>query len=240
MIGLIKADIRRICRKKSFKVLMFFMLFFQFVDVLFVTGETADQIIENAQSRLGIIHLMFITVFIFLCTAADEKKGNIRAANIAFGFGRTKFMFAKFLEFMLLLMIFYIFMTPLRIFFYKLLEVPLSNRQLSLIAVYPVFAVIHGIICLMIAELAELATDSIAVGIITLVSIVVFLTIILRTVEALYKINLYSFVPGGLLNDAFVNITAGRSPWQLIPVLIYVIVIFAATAALFGKKEMQL
>ena len=240
MNKLIKADMRRIHRKKGFGVLMFFMLFFQFWDALIITDETADKIMSTAQKHLGISHLLLIVVFIFLSVIADDRKCNIREANIAMGLGREKFMIVKFFEFTLLLINYYIIMVPVRLLSYKMFSVPLSNRQLGLIVLYSVFTVIHGIICLMTAMLAELAADSVVAGMITLVSITTLLTIVLKTVEAIYKMNLYNFVPGGLLENAYVNMTVGKLPWQLIPAFFYGVVVFAASCALFAKKELQL
>ncbi len=219
---------------------MFFMVFFQFWDAFLITDESAEKIMSNAQKNLGIAHLLFIAVFAFLSVIADDRKNGISAANVAMGLDRKKLILVKLLEFTLLLANFYVVMAPLRILFYRWCSVPLSNRQLWLIALYSAFAVIHGVICLMIAMLAELAADSVAAGMIALVSIITLLTVILKTMEAVYKVNFYGFIPGGLLDNAYANISVGRFPWQLIFVAVYGIVAFAASYALFGKKELQL
>ena len=219
---------------------MFFMLFFQFFDAFIITDESAEKIMNDAQRNLGMGHLLIVTVFVFLSVIADDRKSSIFEANIAIGLSRTKLLLAKTSEFALVMTLFYFLMTSFRLLWYKLCSVPLSNRQLGLIAIYAAFAVAHGIICLMAATLADIALDSTAAGIITLVIMLILLSLVLKTVETIYKINLYNYIPGGLLDAAYANAAVGIFPWQLIPTALYGIAAFAATSALFNKKELQL
>ena len=241
MRNLVRADIRRICRKPSMWILLAVMFLIQIVDVLGISDEPMDEVLRSAQSRFSLSFLLLVSIYILFSVLANDKKSNSWAYDIGIGIERRKMLFAKAIDYLILTGIFYVLLVSERIFLYKLYSVPLSWRQLGYITVYAVFQLIHGVSILIIDMLVDIVTESTAVAILVNVAQVIFVSLALNALEMLYKVNLKDFSSDGMLENAYTNITAGRLPWQLIPMLvIYVGAVFAVAVAVFQKKELQL
>lgn len=241
MRNLVGADIRRICRKPSMWILLVVMFLIQIVDVLGISDEPMDEVLRSAQSRFSLSFLLLVSIYILFSVLANDKKSNSWAYDIGIGIERRKLLFAKAMDYLILTGIFYAMLVSERIFLYKVCSVPLSWRQLGYITVYALFQLIHGVSILIIDMLVDIVTDSTAVAILVNVAQVIFVSLALNALEVLYKVNLKDFSSDGMLENAYTNITAGRLPWQLIPMLvIYVGAVFAVAAAVFQKKELQL
>ena len=241
MRKMIRADLRRVCRKPSMWILMAIMIIVQFFDVLTITDESMEQVLTSARNRFGLTFMLVISIFIVISVLANDRNSNSWAYDIGIGIGRRKLIWAKVIVFVILMVIFYAVLVPERLFFYAVTSLPLSGRQLSLLAVYAGLQVIRGVSVLIIDMLVDILTDSTALAILANVAQVVFITLGTRMAALFYNVNIGDYTPDGLVENAYNNIAAGRFPWQLIVVLlIYVGAVFAVAAAVFRNKELQL
>ena len=240
MRALIRADLRRIRRRLSFKVIMIILLLWQFLDMI-QSEETSEVYLSNADRKLGTTYLLIVTIFVFLNVFADDHKSNTYASVIGTGMKRRTLLLAKVMDCAVLTGIYYIAMTLFRNFLYLLLDVPLSARQRHTVFLIALFAALRGISYLIISMLVLYLTDSTAAALTADVVIVMFVGRILKFVQTAYHIGIYDFMLDGLFENAMANISVGRLPWQIIPAAaVYFCGAFAAAAFVFEKKELQL
>lgn len=243
MSKVIRADLRRIFRKKGFWIMTAFLLFVQLVNYAEVSQSAAAEVIDKTENNWGGFVLLLTTIYAYLSVSADDARSNTWTANVGIGMDRTRLLLAKVMDCLILLTVFYAIVVSFRFFCHTDpdMQAALTPRQNRFLVLYAALMVVRGLCCLILSMLAELASGSTAAGILTDVFLSVFVGTIIRIVGMMYRINLYDYLIDGLVRNAYDNIAVGRFPWQLIPVVgLYIGGGFAAAAVIFRKKELQL
>lgn len=240
MSKVIRADLRRIFRKKGFWILIVYLLFIQFTNYLELSRTAAAEVIAGTENQWGGFVLLLTTIYVYLNVSADDS--NTWSANVGIGMNRTRLLLAKVLDCLILLSLFYAVAAAFRLLCYTDTDMAaLTPRQNRFLVLYAALMVLRGLCCLMVSMLAELVSGSTAAGILTDVFVSVFVGTAVRLADMIYGINLYDYLIDGLVRNAYDNIAVGWFPWQLIPVAgLYIGGAFAAAAVIFRKKELQL
>lgn len=240
MKELILADLRRVRRKASFKVIMIILLFIQFTDML-SDYDTAFEYVDKARNRYFKLCLLMISIFIFMALFADDQKSNSYVAVIGNGITRSKLILAKAIVAVIIMGIYYIVIASFRNFLYLLLSTPITANQRHTIMLYALFAVLKGIICIILSVAVLYVTNSTILGLITNIILTSILGVILQFLQMTYNIGVYDYMYDGLLDGSISNISVGRFPWQLIVlIVVYLIGGYLLASYLFKKKELQL
>ena len=242
MRRLMRADLRRILHKKGFWLWNIFFLLYQLVNSIDYMDSAPDTIMTSCQNRLGGIWFLIITIYTYLSVFADDAQSNSEVIVTGRGLKKSRFLTAKLLDCMVLAILFYAFISAFRQFFFKTVEPPLlTDRQLRLLMAYSLFMVIRAAWCLSFALLVHYLTGNTAMGVLSVVVTAFLARLVLMVAQTLYRVGIYDYVPGGLIDAAFRNLAAGKIPWQIAVVIVFYIggALWAA-AAIFQKKEMEL
>lgn len=241
MIHLIRADLRRVMRKKSFFLAPLFILFFQFLSSVMHSSDPVHQYIVSCRSSLNGIVMLYITIVIYLGVYADNQQSRSTAVLIGRGMRRGSVFSARLIVCVLCSTLLYLIAMAFRLFFTLLAGVPLTGRQAVFLWFYVPFLVIRSAGCLAAAMLALYITGSSAIGIVTDTIAVLVVGRALQTIQVHLGIDLYSCTLSGLLDSAYDTLAVGGLPWKLVPaVLIYVVGLIWAAAAINQNKEMDL
>lgn len=243
MTGLLRADLRRILRKKGVWILLFVFLLFTVVDFLRATdAATPQDIVQRFQNLLGGRFLLLTVIYTYLVIFGDGMSSNAEVYVLGRGMRKGTFLFIKLLECLILTGFFYGWLGILRNGMFRLSDVPMvSERQMGLLNVYGVFMVIRAIWCLALAVLLQHVFRSTAPAILSLVITGLLSAPMLKLLQTLYRIDIYNFVPDGLLDAALLNYSSGNLPWQLaVVILLYIGGTLLAAVAIFQKKEPEL
>lgn len=242
MTALIRADLRRILRKKGFWIWNVLFVLFLLIDILRASESTGEEIMAAFQTRLGGRFLLIIVLYIYLSVSGDDEKSNAMVCVIGRGMKKGTFLLAKLLDGTLLAGLFYAVLMAVQYFFFSQSDPPLlTQRQIRLLMVYCLFMLLRAIWCLAFAMLAQYATGSTAPAILSIVATAALAGPLLKVAQEIYRIGLYDYLPDGLLEAAFKNLCAGSLPWQLLPVaVLYIGGTMRVVSAIFEKKELEL
>ena len=244
MTGLIRADLRRVLRKKSFWIWMVLFFLFQVSDFISAVANesTAEEIVQQFQRAMSGRFLLIVTIFIYLVIFGDDARSNTEIYVLGRGMSKGRYLASKLLTCIILAGIYYGFLTVLRQILFWTSDVQMiSARQLRLLGIYSIFMVIRALWCLSFALLLQQIFGNTAPAILS-IAVTAFLSApLLKTLQFLYRIDLYSYLPDGLLEAALLNCSSGTIPWQLAVVLIlYIGGPLLAASIIFQKKEPEL
>ncbi|MBE6007002.1 MAG: hypothetical protein E7238_07605 [Sarcina sp.] len=241
MLSLIKADMHRVLRKKSFLLTLVFLPVILFLQTAIHSEDPVEEFITGVQGRMNGLIMLIITLVIYLAVFADDHRSRSIVTVIGRGLSRRKVFAAKLIDCLLCSALLFVFAMALQTVFADLMSVPLSSRQIFLLRVYVIVLIARSVGCLSFSMLAQYLTDSTAMGVITDVIAALILANVLNLARTLLEIDFYSYSMSGLLEAAYNNFAVGRLPWQILPaVLVYIAAPVLAAAAVNQKKEMDL
>lgn len=241
MFSLIRADLRRILRKKSFLILLVYLAFTEFTHALSNSELPVEEFTSGIRGHLDGLVMLFITILIYMGVYADDQRSRSIVTLIGRGMRREEVFSAKLIVSILCSSLLFVITMMFLQFDISLMSIPVTPRQKSLLWMYVLFLIVRSAGCLALSMLALYLTDSAAVGIIVDVFAVILVQLGLQIAKLLlgYDLSIYSL--SGLVEAGFGNAAVGRAPWQLVPaILIYIAAPVWAAAVLNQKKEMEL
>ena len=239
MIRLIRGDLGRILKKKSFYVLIILNAVLILVRW---NGESAAEQIDNAQKAAAFLGLTLACVAIFSAVYGDEQKSGSMQAVIGRGLSRKKVVLGKLIDSAILL-----FFTNVLFYLCELINILLfpefgvSSRQISLLFLYFVFVFLRGVGYIAFSALFLFASDSIASGMVVLITCCAFGKLILQWAQDKTRLPVYDLCFDGLLDRSYAVFQSGGFGWQLfIALLVFGAGSTAVTVLIFNRKELEL
>ena len=238
MRNLLKADLRRILKKRSFYIWLFLTSLFLFIGggLSKYTSDTLN--IERAMIKFAVP--VIVSLNVYLSVFGDELKTGAIQCIIGRGISRTRVVMTKFLECLILSGI--LFAVVELVYFVRniVFNVGASPLQSASLAFYIFMFYIRTMGYLAIASFFVYLTWSTAPGIIALVVLSSFIGLTLNLIETLLKVPVYQYYFDGLLDAAYAEISAGNVGYQIIPaVVIYIGGALFRAPVVFRKKEIE-
>ncbi|MBQ9322216.1 MAG: hypothetical protein IJ239_07695 [Eubacterium sp.] len=238
MSKLIRADLRRVLKKRSFYILIIIAFF---VFLTWGSAETASDQVEEMKHFLGNTIFLAIAIPVFLGVYADDMKSGSLVGVVGSGISRRKVIVAKLIEAGILFLVFYAFAYVIALFNNSMADVGVTPRQNLYLLIYCIYCVIRGIGIFALAALIVFASWSAVGGMILLLLAATLLPMILQMIQSRVVLPVYDASLQGLLESSYAMFFAGRFGWQILPaVLIYLFGIPALSIHLFNKKEIAL
>ena len=238
---LIKADLRRNLRKKSYYTSLLFLVVIQFFNTIADSEKVAEQFLSAARSHLTGLTMLVITIVIFLGVFADDQQSRSMVTLVGRGMRRGQIFTAKLFDCMILSTLLFTIIVGMTILFINLFSIPITGRQQAMLWFYIIFLVLRSAGFLAMSMLVLYLTDSTALGIITDVFVSAILGYLFLFARAFDIFNAVNYWFSGLLDEAYSYILIGRFPWQLIPAVFFYIAIPICIAAVVNQgKEMEL
>ena len=238
MIRLIRADLRRIFKKRSFNIMLILALLILFMRP---RQETAADQIESIKNYMNSVGMMFVCVTAFLGVYADEIRTGSMIGVIGRGMHRRKVLLAKLIEAGIILLLFYGAAYLLAFLDNESAALGVTRRQELFLLIYCLYTVIRGIGLLALASLISFVTWNASGGMTILVMCLLVWNLFLKIVQDKLMLPVYDLSFDGLLESSFTSFSAGYFGWQILPaVLIYVVGVAALSAFLFQRKELDL
>ncbi|MCR5226370.1 MAG: ABC transporter permease subunit [Eubacterium sp.] len=238
MINVIRADIGRVFRKRSFYIIVLLVLVFLATRE---SQDTAPEQMEYMKSYLSSFLLFGVSIPVFLGIYTDDFNSGSVINLIGKGMSRKKVIFAKLLDVAAVLIAFY--SVAYVIILIKNMAAGISvtpNQNLSLL-VFTLFCVLRGIGFFAVASLVVFSTWSTSGGMTTLLVLLASSKTILRILQLKFTKPIYDRSFDGLLDSAFARFDAGHFGWNIIPaIVIYIGGTVLLSMILFKKKELDL
>ena len=237
MNKLVKSDIRRILKKS---ILYIFLVILWGFAIFTKNGRTPGQQIDAMQRLIDTFGIILISMPVLLCVYGDEFKAGSMQIAIGRGVSRTKIIFAKFLDCVILSLMLAILLAIVIYIKNLATGLAISDKQNLMLMVYILFAVIKACGYYAIAAFFMMMNYSIASGMIIDLFMLLFFDKILKILSSKLKIGLYDITLSGMMDDAYQALVGGDFPSMLVPALILIIVVVVATAVMFRRKELEL
>ena len=237
MRRLIRADLKRVFRKSGFFVLMILAIVIILVRPM---SDTAAEQVEAERSFFAIVALLAACIPIYSAIFTDDIRSGTLIGVIGRGISRKKILLAKMIESAIVLVLFYAVIFGIAAFIHNAMEIGVTPRQDSLLALYCVFTVIKGLGFLAAAALVVFSTWNTAFGMIVLALGIPFFALILRVAQDRLHLPFYDLSFEGLLEASYAWFSAGRFGWQIIPAIAILWAVTAFAVYLFNRKEIEL
>lgn len=238
MNRLIKSDLRRILRKPA---LYIFTIILWIYAITTKNGKTPGQQIDAMTGMMDGLGIILISIPVLLCVYGDEFKAGSFQIAIGRGISRTKIIVAKFFDCIWLTLVSALFLSGIIYIKNVSTGLPISGKQHLMLAVYALLMVVKACGYFAIASFFMMMSFSIASGMIVDLFMLMFFDKILMAAQKKFRIGVYDNLSlSGLTEDAYRSIAGGSFPVKLIPAIALIIIVVAATAFMFNRKELEL
>lgn len=244
MKNLIKADLRRIFKRKSLYiciVLLLASLIRALLLALSESGFNATGIINGMHDGLGAaIGKLLITIPVFFAVFAHEQSSKSMLCVLGHGLTRGRIIAAKLLEAAILIMIYFIPVTGL----YAILigdgtETGMSPDQMGCAYIFILLAAFRLFGYIAFTALIFFLSTSTTVGVIACVLFSYLFDRILLITEMFVDLSLRDYTFDGQLDWAYLTIEAGGFGYQIITAALFVAAAIAATVIFYQRKELE-
>ena len=244
MKNLIRADLERILRKKSFIVMIIIVLVFSSASLFtfMVTKVSAAAFVELMKTSIFSPSLVsfLIGLPIFLAVYADEISSSSMQAIIGRGVSRTQIIFAKIIDCIILTALIYALLSVLVFVSEALLAAGLSPEQKLQLAAGICIEVLRSVGISVMAMAVLFITGNIALGVIADVCFLLILYVLFQTFQTFTGVPVYDYSFTGLMEAANDQIVAGAFPSQLlIALVLYCGIALAVVIPVFRRKELE-
>lgn len=238
MRRMIRADIRRILKKVMFYVIALIAYIIMFS---VKTGDTALDQVMLIKAAMELIGSVMLSIAVFIFVYGEEFKTGVIQAVIGRGLSRSKVVVAKYMDCLILLLIYLI---PLLLIAYlknSMSGLPISPKQSMDVFWDFVFMYLRSAGYLAFGTLALFFTVSVAGGMVALIAVIMVVSDCLRALQSHLPVHVYDFYFEGLIDKAQADFMIGKAPWPLIPAIgIYIIGVLFLTGKIFERKELDL
>ena len=167
MNKLIKSDIRRILTKE---ILYIFTVILWISAIFTKNGKTPGQQIDAMEGLIDTFGIILISIPVLLCVYGDEFKAGSMQIAIGRGVSRTKIIFAKFLDCVILSLVAALLLSGVIYIKNIATGLAISDKQNTMLFVYILLTVVKACGYYAIAAFFMMMNFSIASGMITAVS----------------------------------------------------------------------
>lgn len=238
MINVIRADMGRIFRKRSFYVIVLLVLVFLATRK---SQDTAADQIEYMKSYLGSFLLFGVSIPVFLGIYTDDFNSGSVINLIGKGMSRKKVIFAKLFDVVAVLMAFYSVAYVIVLIKNVAAGISVTPKQNLSLLVFTLFCVLRGVGFFAVASLIVFSTWSTSGGMTTLLILLASSRTILLLLQNKFTMPIYDRSFDGLLDASFARFDAGYFGWHIIPaIVIYIGGTVLLSTILFKKKEIDL
>ena len=237
MNKLIRSDIRRILKKE---ILYIFTILLWIFAIFTKNGKTPGQQIDAMEGVLDTYGIILISIPVLLCVYGDEFKAGSMQIAIGRGVSRTKIIFAKFLDCVLLSFALALLLSGIIYIKNLTTGLAISDKQSIMLLVYALLTVVKACGYYAIAAFFMMMNYSIASVMIIDLFMLMFFDKILKAVQAKLKIGLYDLSLSGMMEDAYHSLACGDFPFKLLTASFMIIIVVVASAVIFRRKELEL
>ena len=238
MRRLIRADLRRIFRKKSYYIFASLMCLFIF---FWTFSEEPSEQVGYLHENLNSMCLLFISLPLILSVYGDELRSGTMQGAIGRGLSRTKLIRGKMTDCAVLAI-------PLFATWYLtaalknlLFEIVLTSRQYEMLLIYLIISWIKLLIILAISAMFILLSWNAVLGIFIDLLLLYILDPLLKSIQVVTRVPVRDGSFYGLLDKAYAAIEAGNPAWQLpVAVIVYLCFVIILTGIIFERKELPL
>ena len=244
MSHLIRADLRRILRRKSIWIGLALLLILLIGNLFSAFSEedfgAAGLMLGMQKTFAGLPARLCVAGVIFFAVFADELSSKSMQCVLGRGLTRSKLIVAKLLDTLILLAAAFLLVT--------LLAAALMSDSESLpMSVYQKRCVYLGIWlnCLryfgyvVFAAMCLFLSDSTAVGIIALFVFSGLGQFVFRVIDYFTERALSDYTFDGLLDWGYTTVEAGGLAWQILPAAGMLLLALAVTVFFFQRKEFE-
>ena len=239
MIGLIKADLRRIFRTKSFYI---FNLFIVLVLALFIKTENAEEFISSAKTASTTIVEISVSFFVLVRVYSDELHAGTIQGAIGSGIKRSSIIKAKFLDCMAVVTV--EMLTVLIVLFVFIgvdKELAITNQSRANLALSVAFDGIETLAVIALSSLVVYISWNVASMIIANICVTFVMPIVLTGIDQWLKTTLLEFWLDYLFRNSYTSFTAGTFDIRFIlAIIVYIAVPVLLSAYVFKRKELEL
>ena len=259
MRNMIHADIRRVFRKKIFWIVPIAVLIFsfssvismfainilvKFIPVLAMMGQQNNSPIYSLNTVFDSLKLA-LSIVIFLALFADDFKAMSMTQMIGYGMSRKKYVISKFIDSVILVLIFYVVLIPVIFLMFAAFGQPLTGEYALYVLLKILFGILKTIANLTISALVFYITNNMPLGIFTVLILqIIPVGLLLMAGSPFMKVfHLDRYYMDGMFNLAHTNFALGLVPegilWTFLCIFIYIGCILAGTIFFFERKELD-
>ncbi len=248
MRNLIKADLQRILRKKSIWLTFIFM-------VAFVTGMIFHDLAKVPDKSFGFVttatdSLSYVAVVLGIVLVvnvyADDFKSTAYINVVGRGVNRLKFIIAKFLDAVILLVGMYVCAGALLFGLQAALGLSFTSMEIAYVFWYCVGDIIITAACLSIASLLFYVTGNNALGILAFFGVNMIIPVAIEFIKidpTVAKFHLDRFYVDGAASSMVSDFMMGQVGAGLLKLFlilaVYVAAAIVGSIVLFRKKELD-
>lgn len=249
MRRVLEADMKRITAKILPWILVLVAYATLYISLVSGIEESPDRnfyFIKTASERYALVSTI-IGFAVLLGVYGDEFKSMVMIGVIGRGISRDKFVFAKFLDIMLLEFIM-IFLSAVYVFALKYyFNVTLNAPETKFLICMFVFDYIEELAYVTIAALFYFMSENAAIGMFAYLSFQIIIPVIIQILIFLspffakYKIESYYIygLTSSAYSDFILGDTLGAFMTLLPAIAIYIVAVLVLTMLVFRKKELE-
>ncbi len=248
MRKLIKADLRRILRKKAIWILLILIIIVLPIRTISGLGNVSDEDFAFALKVADGINLFGIVLGLILVlnVYADDFNATTYINTIGRGLSRTKYIMAKFLVVMIVAVAFYMLEGLLAFGLTYVAGVHLNSDEVLIIVCRCVADIVSIASSVAITSVFFFLTENATLGVLVYLAIVLIIPVAIELVIALpfvQKIHLDRYYMTGALSmmtsDFIMGMTLQGILVLLATIVVYVGIAIAASIIVFRKKELD-
>ena len=259
MRDLMKADLRRVFRKHIYWIIPSVILIMKlssiavtlilqysadFIPVLSILAKNKNAGIVSFSTTLETLQFA-LSLVIFLVLFTDDFKSMTMIGMIGYGMSRKKLVITKFIDSVVLSVIFYIIMLPLIFLLFAVFKEPLVGINAEFVLLTTFFAILKTIANITIAALVLYVTNNIPFGLFSVLILqIIPIGLTLMTQSPLISnLHIDRYYMDGMFNlaltDFFFDLVPEGILMTLLCVFIYIGCVLAGTILYFDKKELD-
>ena len=238
MRRLLRADLRRILKRISLHIWLFFVFVLFFM--CSIGGDYTSDIIAMQQSAVASLAPILVSIPVFLSVYGRELRAGSMQCVIGRGLSRPRLILTKYLECVLLCLFFYTFIWLAFFLRNNVGDAGLTASQNRLLTIYVLTVFIRTCGYFAFTSFFFFLSWSIAPSIVALLVSAFLMPVLVRLAQSLLKIDFYDFYFDGLIENAYASIAAGEIGFGLITaIVLYIGGALLLTVLVFRKKEIE-
>ena len=259
MRNLMKADLRRVFRKQIYWIIPAVILIMKlssialmlllhysadFIPVLSFLAKDKNTGITSFSTLLEMMQFA-LSIIIFIVLFADDFKSMTMIGMIGYGMSRKKLVITKFIDSVILSVIFYIIMIPLVFLLFAVFKEPLVGINAEFVLLKTFFAILKTIANITIAALVLYVTNNIPFGLFSVLILQIIpigLTLMTQT-PLISNFHIDRYYMDGMFNlaltDFFFDLVPEGILMTLLCIFIYIGCVLAGTILYFDRKELD-
>ena len=239
MIRLMKADLRRILRTKSFYI---FNLLIALIMPFCIHGYDAESFITAAELFLGLGITVGVSVFALLRVYSDELHSGTIQGAIGVGVKRSSIIRAKYLDCVIISLIEMLFTMMCLSFLMEFYSFFLFTDQSRMKVIYLVIVTFVKILAFTAISTAVLYVSwGVPAMLMADIASIMVIPPLLMFVDQSFKTTLSELWVDMMLENSYVTLTSGSFDLRfIVAVVIYIAVPLIISDAVFKRKELEL